>query len=40
MGGTKSKSPTVWNSLPETVIFDLFVTGTFNNRPKFALYMQ
>ena len=32
-------SPTVWNSLPQTVISDLTVTtGTFNNRLKSALY--
>jgi len=33
-------SPTVWNSLPQTVIFDLTVTtGTFiKNRLKSALY--
>jgi len=32
-------SPTVWNSLPQTVISDLAVTtGTFRNRLKSALY--
>ena len=32
-------SPTVWNSLPQTVISDLTVTtGTFKNRLKSALY--
>jgi len=31
--------PTVWNSLPQTVICDLTVTtGTFKNRLKSALY--
>ena len=32
-------SPTVWNTLPQTVISDLTVTtGTFKNRLKSALY--
>jgi len=32
-------SPTVWNSLPQTVISDLTVaTGTFKYRLKSALY--
>jgi len=32
-------SPTVWNSLPQTVISDLTVTtGTFKNRLKYAPY--
>jgi len=32
-------SPTVWNSLPKTVISDLTVTiGTFKSRLKSALY--
>jgi len=34
-------SPTVWNSLPQTVISDLTVTtGTFKNRLKSALYSR
>ena len=34
-------SPTVWNSLPQTVISDLTVTtSTFKNRLKSALYCR